>query len=135
MSRGLLCGSEDTCRLNDVVCTSVRPWDLSWIFLHVELDLLAIDDQGIGLDFNRTLELAVLRIIFQHVCLCDVSRPLLLAPVIQSSYSIFWLNERIVNGDDVDIFVLDGNSEDKTTNSTETVDTDEGRHVDLFICS
>jgi hypothetical protein len=38
-------------------------------------------------------------------------------------------NERIVDGDDIDVIVLDSVSEDDTTNAAETVDSNlDGRH-------
>lgn len=38
------------------------------------------------------------------------------------SYGVVGLNERVVDGDDVDVIVLNGVSEDDTTNAAETVD-------------
>lgn len=35
-----------------------------------------------------------------------------------------WLNEWIIDGDNVDVVMLNGVSEDDTSNSAETVDTD-----------
>jgi hypothetical protein len=40
------------------------------------------------------------------------------------TYSVVWLNEWIVNSDDVDIVVLDGIAEDNATNTTEAIDSD-----------
>ena len=44
------------------------------------------------------------------------------------TYGIFWLDKRVVDGDDVDIIMFDGISIDDPPNSAETVDSDIGRH-------
>jgi hypothetical protein len=69
MSRSFLCGCEDTGGFDDVLCTALAPWDLSGVFLHVEFDCLAIDDETVALDLDCALELSVCRVILQHVCL------------------------------------------------------------------
>ena len=48
------------------------------------------------------------------------------------TYGILWLNERVVDGDDVDVFMLDGISIDDPPNSSETVDADVGRHFGVM---
>ena len=73
VGRGLLCGCEDTGRLNNVVCAGVGPWDLGRISLHVELDFLAVDDQGIFLDLNGAVEFSVCAVVLEHVCLLSVN--------------------------------------------------------------
>ena len=42
------------------------------------------------------------------------------------TYGIGWVNERIVDGNDIDLVVLNRIAEDDTTNTTETVDSDLG---------
>jgi len=89
VGRGLLGGGEDTSGLDNVLCTGLGPWDLGGIFLHVELDLLAVDNQGVTLDFDCALELTVCAVILQHVC------------------GVLGLDERIVDSHNVDVIVLD----------------------------
>ena len=55
----------------------------------VELDLLAVDDQAIGLDGSGTLEEAVCRVVLEHVL------------------GVVGLNEGVVDGDNVDTTVVD----------------------------
>lgn len=110
VSRRLLRGGEYTRRLDNVVRAGVGPGDISGIFLHVELDLLAVNNQGIFLDLNCALEPSVLTVILEHVG------------------SVLWLNEWIIDGDNVDFIVLDSISEDNSANTTEAVDADVGRH-------
>jgi len=64
---GLLGGGEDTGSLDDVVCTSLAPWDVGGILLGVEDDFLAIDLQSIVESLDCTLELTVGRIVLEHV--------------------------------------------------------------------
>jgi len=103
VSLGLLGGGEDTGRLDNVVCTSLAPWDLGWVLLGVELDSLAIDLQSILESLDRTLELSVGGIVLEHVG------------------SVVGFNEWIIDGDDVDIVMLDGIAEDDTTDTAESV--------------
>lgn len=44
----------------------------------------------------------------------------------RATYGVVGFNERIVDGDDVDIIVLDGIAEDDTTNAAESVDANLG---------
>lgn len=106
MGRGLLGGGEDTSGLDNVLCTGLGPWDLSGIFLHVELDLLAVDNQGVSLDFDCALELAVCAVILQHVC------------------GVLGLDERIVDSHNVDVIVLDGISVHNSSDTAKAVDSD-----------
>jgi hypothetical protein len=47
----------------------------------------------------------------------------------QQTYSVVGFNERIVDSDDFDVIVLDGISEDDTTNTAETIDANlDGSH-------
>jgi hypothetical protein len=47
----------------------------------------------------------------------------------QQTYSVVGFNERIVDSDDFDVIVLDGISEDDTTNAAETIDANlDGSH-------
>jgi hypothetical protein len=49
-----------------------------------------------------------------------------------STYGILGLNERVVDGDNIDVIMLDGISIDYTPDSAETVDADAGRHVEVM---
>jgi hypothetical protein len=69
VSLGLLGGGEDTSRLHDVVCAGLAPWDVCWVALRVELDLLAIDLQSILEGLDLTLEETVSRVVLQHISL------------------------------------------------------------------
>jgi hypothetical protein len=48
-------------------------------------------------------------------------------PVAGGSHRVVGLNERVVDGHDIDFIVLDGISEDDTTDTAETVDANLGR--------
>lgn len=138
VSRGLLGGGEDTGGLNDVVGTSLGPWDGSGVPLGVEADGLAVDDQVLTVDLDVTLELAVGGIILEHVCLEA-------AKLVKSScfmifmegivaYGVGGLNEGVVDGDNIDVVKLDGIAEDNASNATEAVDSDLcGSHLDKNI--
>lgn len=67
VSLGLLGGGEDTGGLDDVVSTSLGPWDVGGVSLLVEADGLAIDLQTILGGLDVALELTVGRVIFEHV--------------------------------------------------------------------
>lgn len=45
--------------LTDVVGVGLRPLDVGWVTLLVELDALAVDDQVAALNLDITLELTV----------------------------------------------------------------------------
>lgn len=71
MGRSLLVGGEDTGGLNDVLGASLAPGDVGGVALLVHLDGLAVDDKVTGLvDGDVTLEIAVGRVVLQHVDLC-----------------------------------------------------------------
>lgn len=44
----------------------------------------------------------------------------------EATYGVGWVNERVVDGDDVDVIVLDGVTEDNATDATEAVDSNLG---------
>ena len=67
MGLGLVGGGEDTGGLNDVVGASLLPGDGSGVALGVELDLLAVDGQAIGLNADVALEDTVGGVILEHV--------------------------------------------------------------------
>jgi hypothetical protein len=52
----------------------------------------------------------------------------------QQTYSVVGFNERIVDSDDFDVIVLDGISEDDTTNAAETIDANlDGSHDSVCV--
>jgi hypothetical protein len=128
---GLLSGGENTSGLNDVVCTSILPWDVCGVLLSVESDFLAVDDQALVGCLNGASELTVLRVVLEHVCLCNGKKSASIENFVLwesdsevGTYGVVGFNEGIVDSDDVDVIVLNGISEDDTTNAAETVDTD-----------
>ena len=64
---GLLGCGEYTGGLNDVIGTGVLPWNIGGILLGVKFDGLTVDDKILTFDFNGSLELPVLGVIFEHV--------------------------------------------------------------------
>ena len=69
VSLGLINGGEDTGRLDDVVGARVFPWDVGGILLGVEFYFDVIDHEVCTVDLDGPLELTVLRIILEHICL------------------------------------------------------------------
>ncbi len=67
VSAGLILGGEYTGRLDDVLSTSILPRDLGGITVLVHLDSLVIDNEVTSFRGDATLEVAVGRIILQHV--------------------------------------------------------------------
>ncbi len=67
VSLGLLSGGKNTGGLDDIVCASVFPWDVGRVLFGVKFNGRAIDNEVVSLDLNCTFELAVLRIVFEHV--------------------------------------------------------------------
>jgi len=131
MGLGLFRGGENTSGLNDVVCTSILPWDVCGILLTVESDFLAVYDQAPVGCLNGASELTVLRVVLEHVCLCNGKKSASIENLVlwQSdsgvgTYGVVGFNEGIVDSDDVDVIVLNGISIDDTTNAAEAVDTD-----------
>jgi len=64
---GLLGGGEDTGGLDDVVCTSLAPWDVGGVALSVEFDLLSVDLQSSSSGLDVALEDTMLRVVLEHV--------------------------------------------------------------------
>ncbi|KAK8923190.1 hypothetical protein VCV18_007252 [Metarhizium anisopliae] len=67
MGLGLVGGGEDTGGLDDILGASGLPGDGRGIALSEELDLLAVDDEAVGLLLDVALEDAVGRVILEHV--------------------------------------------------------------------
>jgi hypothetical protein len=51
-----------------------------------------------------------------------------------STYGILGLNERVVDSNDMHVIMLDGISIDDTPDSSETVDANVSRHVEISRC-
>lgn len=51
----------------------------------------------------------------------------------KETYGVAGLDEGIVDSDNVNVFVLDGNAEDDTTDTTEAVDSNLGRSHDSVV--
>lgn len=78
VGRGLLGGGEDTSGLDDVGGTGLSPGDGGGVLLSEEADLLAVDDEALGIDLDGTLELTVGAVILEHVGLPGEVNTLLL---------------------------------------------------------
>lgn len=135
VSAGLLLGGEDTGRLDDVLGAGVLPGDGSGVALRVELDALAVDDEVGAVDRHLALEVAVGRVILEHVLLeggravsSDANMKLSRLGG-RRSYSVVGLNEGVVDGNNLDITVLDGVAEDDATNAAEAVDANLDSHL------
>jgi hypothetical protein len=90
VKRGLVNGGEDTSGLDDVLSTSLGPWDVCRVALLVHLDGLSVDDQVTGLRAgDLTLEVTVGGVVLEHVD------------------GILGVNEGVVDGKDVNVVVLD----------------------------
>lgn len=113
VSLGLLGGGEDTGGLDDVLGTSLAPGDVGGITLLVELDLLAVDNQTVGIVGDSSLEDTVRRVVLQHVL------------------GVVGLDEGIVDGNNLDVAVLNRIAEDDTANSAKTVDANLDNHFGL----
>lgn len=115
VSASLVLGGEDTSGLDDVVGAGLAPGNLGGVLLCVELDGLAVDLQVVAIDLDGALELAVGAVISEHVRL-RAGQPLKRVGITREmggfdgggiAYSIVGLDERVVDGDDVDVVVLD----------------------------
>merc|ERR1711977_440034 len=118
VSLSLLGGGEDTGGLDDVLGAGLGPRDGGRVLLHVEADLLAVDDQVLAVNLDGALEDAVGGVVLEHVG------------------GVVRLNERVVAGNDVNVRVLDGIAEDNADNTAKSVDTDLDDHFgcELGIC-
>lgn len=94
VSGGLVVGGEDTGGLDDVGGTGLAPGDRGRVLLLEEADLLAVDDEALGVDLNGALEPAVGAVIPKHVG------------------GVGDVDERVVDGNDLDVITVDGVTED-----------------------
>lgn len=100
----LLGGGEDTGGLNNVVGTGGSPLDGSGVTLLEELDGLSVDDEVSVLGRDLSLEDSVGGVVLQHVDGVD------------------GVNEGVVDGNDLNVLVLDGIAEDNTSDTSETAE-------------
>jgi hypothetical protein len=125
----LVGGGEDTGGLDDVVGTGGTPGDGSGVTLGVDVDLLTVDDELAVLERDVTLESTVGGVVLEHVDLlqtnegreCQFSRPSHDCTRRPGTHQVVRVDEGVVDGDDIDVAVLDGVSEDDTSDSTESV--------------
>ncbi|KAH3676692.1 hypothetical protein OGATHE_001181 [Ogataea polymorpha] len=96
-------GGENSGRVQNVVDALLTPWDVCWVSLLENLNLLAVNDQVLTLVGNSSLELSVCRVVLEHV-----------SGVIRS-------NEWIIDGNDVDVVSAQGNSQHQSTNSSKSI--------------
>lgn len=102
---------EDTGGVDNVVDAGGTPGDVFWVSFLEHLDLVVVDDQVLAFVRDGTLVLTVGGVVLEHVG------------------GVFWGNERIIDGDDLDVWSGEGDSEDKSADSAEPVDTDSDSHV------
>ena len=73
VGRCLVGGGEDTGGLDNVLDAGLAPRNGSWVLLHVELNLLAVDDEALrAINLDLAIEDSVGRVVLQHVCLWSV---------------------------------------------------------------
>lgn len=99
---GLLGGGEDTSGFNDIGSFILGPWDLSRVAFGVDGDSLAINDELAILGLNGALVTAVGGVVLEHVD------------------HVFQVDEGVVDGNNLDIGVLERGTEDNAANTTET---------------
>jgi len=104
VSTSLVLGGENTGGLYDVVSTSLAPGNGRWVLLAEDLNLVAIDNELSVCVVNISAEDAVYGVVLVHVD------------------HVLEINERVIDGDDLDVLVQDSVPEYDTANSTETVD-------------
>ena len=107
VSTSLVLGGEDTGGLDDVVGTSLAPGDLGGVLLCVELDGLAVDLEVVAVDLDGALELAVGAVIAEHVGLAHGKRLDGNGQGEGIAHGIVRLDEGVVDGDNVNVVVLD----------------------------
>ena len=64
---GLLLGQKQTRGLNDILCAQVLPGEVRGVTLGADGDALAVNDNDAVLRLHLSGELAVHRVIFQHI--------------------------------------------------------------------
>ena len=102
---GLLFGQEQTGRLYYVFGADFVPFQVCGVFLSSYADRLTVDNQIAVFNFDGTLELAVHRVVTQHVS------------------HVFYANQ-VVDADNFNIVLGHSGTEHQTADAAETVDTD-----------
>ena len=110
MGRGLLNSLENTSGLDNVVSADRAPRNCGGVLLTKDLDVLAINDKGTIIWRDLTLVTAMGRIIGEHVG------------------SVFGANKRVIHRNNFDIGVLESVTQDKTADTTESVNTNLDSH-------
>ncbi len=106
MSGSEFLGEEETGGFDDDIDTQSTPGDVGGILLGEDLDLVAINDQIVAIDFDVVVEVTVDGVILQHV---------------SQIISI----EEVVDTDNLNVFreILDGGTEYHTADAAESVNT------------
>ncbi|KAH3662420.1 hypothetical protein OGAPHI_005672 [Ogataea philodendri] len=97
--------------VQDVVNALLTPWDVSWVSLLENLNLVTVNHKVLSLGSNLTLVVTVGRIVLEHVS------------------GVVWSNEWIIDGDHGDVLSCQGNSQNESANSSETINTNFVSHL------
>ena len=99
-------GEETACRFNDIFSTDFVPFEVGRIHFSRYADFFAVNDELAVFDvsFDRAVELAVHGVVFEHVC-----------HVVNRA--------EVVDAYDFDVITSLCSAENKTTNTTETINT------------
>ena len=103
MSPSLLHGGEDTSELHNIFSTSITPFDVGRISLLEDGDGLPIDDKLSILSLDHAFELAMSRIILEHVD------------------HVVEVNERVIDGDNVHFAREKGSPGDQVPNTAKSL--------------
>ena len=106
MIPSLLHGGEDTSGLHDIFSTSITPFDVGGILLLEDGDGLPIDDKLPVLSLDGAFELAMSRIILEHVD------------------HVAEVNERVIDGDNIHFARVKGSPGDQAPNMAKSVHSD-----------
>ena len=114
-------GGEDTGRLDDVVRSDGTPRNVGGISLVEDGDGLALDDELAVLDLDGAVESAVGGVVLEHVNLrnSELSSANTARERSEVAHHVVEVDEGVVDGDDLDLSVLERVSQDNSTNSTE----------------
>ena len=104
VSGSLLGGAEHTGGLNNISCAALAPRNLSGIHLCIELDFLAVHDDGIIGIGNVALVLAMNGVIAQHVC------------------AVVGGHERIVDTHEFDVRIVQTSTEYQAADAAKAID-------------
>ena len=122
MKASLLLGGEDTGRLDNVVGSRLAPGDGSGVLLVVDIDGVSVNDEFTVLGLDRSLESTVGRVVLEHVDhVFEVDEGVAVqsrgkCELTDSLVSLFRLRNSL-DGDNLGISVLDGVTENDTTDT------------------